>query len=271
MSTQRSIESRCVYEVAARFYDLCYGATAPIAVQDVPFYLELASHLSGPVLELGCGTGRVGIELARGGHQIVGLDLSAGMLDAYRAKLDVESQAVRERVSVVQGDMASFDLGRKFALIIVPFRAFQHLLDEQSQRECLTAVREHLADGGRFVFDAFNPSVTYIANAVQKGRAWSYDVVTPDGEGGTLMRSMYANPDPGKQMHELMLRYEQLDSNGRLVGTWIEALPLRWLYRWEAQYLLELCGLEIDEAYGAYDKSPLDGNSKELIFVCKGM
>jgi SAM-dependent methyltransferase len=265
-------ENRCVYDVAARFYDLCYGESgAPIPVRDVPFYLELASRLGGPVLELGCGTGRVGLELARAGHDVVGLDLSPAMLDIYRGKLERESADVRERVTLVEADMAGFELQREFALIIVPFRAFQHLLDATSQRACLRQVRKHLAAGGRFVFDAFNPSVPYIANAVQKGRTWTYDAIVADGEGGTLMRSMYANPSPGEQRHELALKYEQLDADGKLRDTWVESLPLRWLYRWEAEYLLELCGLRIEEAYGSYDKSPLDGNSRELIFVCSGM
>lgn len=271
MSTT-ALENRCVYDVAARFYDLCYGeAGAPIPVRDVPFFLELASRLGGPVLELGCGTGRVGIELARAGHKVVGLDLSPEMLKVYGAKLEREDQAVRERVTLLEGDMASFDLSRQFALVIVPFRGFQHLLDVQSQRACLMQVRTHLAQSGRFVFDAFNPSLPYISNAVQKGRTWAYDVVVSDGTGGTLMRAMYANPNPGEQRHELALRYEQLDASGMLVGTWVETLPLRWLYRYEAEYLLELCGLRIEEAYGSYDKTPLNGNSKELIFVCSGM
>jgi hypothetical protein len=165
--------------------------------------------------------------------------------------------------------MARFELTRQFALIIVPFRAFQHLLDTQSQRECLLQVRKHLAAAGRFVFDAFNPNIMKIAGYAEKDRTWTYDVIVPDGEGGTLMRSTYANPNPGEQRHELALRYEQLDAAGRLVETWVEALPLRWLYRYEAQYLLELCGLEIEESYGSYSKTPLDGQSKELIFVCK--
>jgi len=266
-----TLENRCVYDVAAKFYDLCYGADAPIPVRDVPFYLELASRLGGPVLELGCGTGRVGLELARAGCEVVGIDISPAMLAGYRAKLGREDAAVRSRVTLVEADMADFELGREFALIIVPFRAFQHLLDVESQRACLKQVRGHLPQDGRFVFDAFNPSLPYIAGAVQKGRTWAYDVVVADGEGGTLQRSMYANPDPGEQRHELALRYEQLDADGRLVGTWFESLPLRWLYRYEAQYLLELCGLEVEEAYGSYDKTPLDGNSRELIFVCKGM
>jgi SAM-dependent methyltransferase len=266
MST--ALENRCVYNVAAKFYDLAYGALAP---QDVPFYLELAARLGGPVLELGCGTGRVGLELARAGHTVVGLDLSEGMLAEYRRKLAAEPAAVQDRVTLVQGDMADFSLAGRFPLIIVPFRAFQHLLDEQSQRACLRAVRAHLADGGRFVYDSFNPSVPYIAAAMQKGRTWTYDTIVPDGAGGTFMRAMYANPNAGAQRHELMLRYEQLDADGQIVGTWIEGLPLRWLYRWEAQYLLELCGLQVEEAYGSYLKEPLTGDSKELIFVCKGI
>lgn len=261
-------QQECRYGVAARFYDLAYG---PLAPHDVPFYLALAQEHGGPVLELGCGTGRVGIELARAGFDVLGLDLSGTMLAAYRAKLEREPADVQRRVELVEASMADFELGRRFGLILAPFRAFQHLLTPTAQRGCLNYVRAHLADGGRYVHDAFNPSVPYIADALRLGKTWRGDVEVADPEtGGLLRREFYANPDAGAQIHDLAFRYERFDADGRLEQVWVERLPMRWQWRWEAQYLLELCGLELEAAYGDYVGTPLGDNSRNLVLVCRG-
>ena len=98
-------------------------------LQDVAFYRDAAREFGDPVLELGCGTGRITMALAERGKRITGLDLSERMLERAvkkRAELRVEA---RERVHLVQGDMTRFELGEKFRLIIIPFRPFQHLLE----------------------------------------------------------------------------------------------------------------------------------------------
>ncbi len=122
--------------------------------EDVDFWLQegLASQ---PLLELGCGTGRLTIPLASEGFDITGLDISEHMLRRARAKAreaDVE-------VTWLQGDMRAFDLDRQFAMIFCPFGTFNHLRhDEVAQ--CLASVREHLLPGGYFVLDAFSCRLT---------------------------------------------------------------------------------------------------------------
>ena len=79
---------------------------------DVAFFVEAATAAGSPVLEVGCGTGRVLIPTARAGIDIVGLDLSPHMLAVCRQRLQTESEAVRARVRLVEADMRDFDLGR---------------------------------------------------------------------------------------------------------------------------------------------------------------
>src|SRR5438552_13382517 len=103
--------------------------------EDVAFYRHAARDFGDPILELGCGTGRITMTLAEDGKRITGLDLSERMLEravTKRAALRVEA---RERVHLVQGDMARFDLGETFRLVIIPFRPFQHLLEVRQQTE----------------------------------------------------------------------------------------------------------------------------------------
>jgi ubiquinone/menaquinone biosynthesis C-methylase UbiE len=104
---------------------------------DVPFCVEEATRSGGPVLELGCGTGRILVPVARAGIEIVGLDNSESMLDVCRKRLDDEEQAVRSLVTLRQGDMRRLRLDRSSPLITMPFRSLQHMLSASEQLSCL--------------------------------------------------------------------------------------------------------------------------------------
>lgn len=255
------------YATTARFYDQVYANAAPA---DLEYYLELARDCDGGVLELGCGTGRVALPLARAGHRVTGVDCSLEMLDVFRAKLESEPAAVRERVALVEGTMEGIDLGETFGLVTMPFRALQHMLTAAQQRAALGTVARHLAPGGLYVFNAFNPSLGYIVDAMRRGRVWQQDQQWTDEASGNQYRRQHSvHYDPGDQLITVDWRYEEFDAQGRLLSTWCEPMQLRWIYRWEAEHLLRLTGYEISAAYGDYEKSPLDSAAKELIYVCK--
>src|SRR5512136_51561 len=77
---------------------------------DVDFFVEAAQLSNGPVLEVGCGTGRILIPTARAGVNIVGLDLSANMLQVCQTRLRSEPEAVQSQVRLTKADMRNFDL-----------------------------------------------------------------------------------------------------------------------------------------------------------------
>jgi 2-polyprenyl-3-methyl-5-hydroxy-6-metoxy-1,4-benzoquinol methylase len=89
------------------------------AQNDVAFYLAQAQATSGPVLEIGCGTGRVTIPLAAAGVDITGLDVSASMLEEAKRKAERQGLCI----NWIEADGRNFDLGRRFALIIMPYAA----------------------------------------------------------------------------------------------------------------------------------------------------
>ena len=126
---------------------------------DLDFYIEMGREIGDPILELGCGTGRILIPLARAGLEVVGLDLSQSMLGVCVERLAREGEAVHSRTHLIRADMRSFDLGRSFRLVTVPFRAFQHLLEIEDQLACLNRIHHHLLDGGALILDLFNPSL----------------------------------------------------------------------------------------------------------------
>ena len=114
--------------------------------QDVPFYRGLARALGGPVLELGCGTGRITAPLARAGIDVVGLDISHDMLRLARA---------RGVAKVVQADMRRFAFAPgTFALVAIPYNSLQLLLDDDAIVGCLSVAAAHLAPHGLIAFEA---------------------------------------------------------------------------------------------------------------------
>jgi len=265
---QRLIQAQSEYGVTARFYDAAYSKEQ--SARDSRFYSELAAAQDGPVLELGCGTGRILLTLARQGKRVVGLDLSEPMLEQLKRKLAREPRDIQERVTLVHGDMADFGFEERFGLILAPFRAFQHLLESARQRRCLELIAEHLRPAGLFVHNSFNPSLEYIVNGIRQAGIWlQMNEFVVEDTGQAVIRYVQLKPNPARQQHAIRWKFEVYDSAGALQETLIEDSEMRWLYRWEAEYLLELCGLEIVVAYGDFDKRPLDEQANELIYVCR--
>jgi SAM-dependent methyltransferase len=95
---------------------------------DIDFYRQLARETGGPILDVGCGTGRVRAALAADGHEVVGIDLSTPMLRIAERRRDGLPEAVARRLSYQRADMMKLDVGRDFALIATPSRVFQFAL-----------------------------------------------------------------------------------------------------------------------------------------------
>src|SRR6187401_2143597 len=139
--------------VLALNYDALYAVMRGSS-SDAAFYRELAEESGGPVLELGCGTGRVLLPIAALGIPCAGVDASPAMLAALRAKNPPPN------LELVEERMETLDIGaRRFRLVTAPFRAFLHLLDTASQLAALANIRRHLESGGAFAFDIFDPKL----------------------------------------------------------------------------------------------------------------
>lgn len=237
--------------------------------QDVAFLVEMGQATGGPVLEVGCGTGRVLIPTARTGLEIVGLDLSPHMLAVCRANLAAEPAEVQARVQLIEGDMREFDLGREFALITIPFRPFQHLTAVEDQIACLTTLRRHLKPGGRLVLDLFNPSIPYLADPARLHEFGDEpEFAMPDGR-RVRRRERIVARDYFNQVQDTELIYYVTHPDGRQERL-VHAFPMRYLFRYEAEHLLARCGFEIEALYADYNKSPYGSRYPgELIFVAR--
>ena len=252
------------YDFVAEFYD----HVVPYAErQDIQFWVDAARQSGGPVLEIGCGTGRVLVPTARAGIDIVGLDLSSRMLSICRQKLSQEPPEVQARTQLVEADMRHFDLGRQFALVTTPFRPFQHLMTVEDQLACLTSIHRHLADGGRFVLDLFNPRLERLVDDryLKEGDA-DPEFTMPDGR-KVVRQQRVVSRDLLNQVQDIELIYYVAHPDGRQERL-VHAFPMRYLFRFEAEHLLARCGFEVEDVYADFDKSPYGSKYPgELIFV----
>jgi SAM-dependent methyltransferase len=114
---------------------------------DLPLWERLAAEATGPVLELGCGVGRVSLALARRGHRVVGIDRDAAMIAELEQSAERDGLPLRTECA----DAAGFDLGETFALVLAPMQLLQ-LLPADARRSCLREVARHLRPGGLAAF-----------------------------------------------------------------------------------------------------------------------
>lgn len=236
---------------------------------DVKLFVDAALESGGPVLEVGCGTGRVLIPTARSGISITGLDLSDHMLQVCRDSLKREPKQVQDRANLVQGDMRDFSLGKKFALVTTPFRPFQHLITPQDQIKCLENIHNHLEPGGTLILDIFNPSLAGITtDNLGQEVGEEPEFTTPDGI--KVRRYNKTNHrDHLKQILDVELIYYLTHPDGHEERI-VHAFQMRYLFRYEAEHLLARCGFEVLDVFADYEKNPLGSITPgELIFIAR--
>lgn len=253
-----------LYLSTADFYDI---DNYNLWYHDLDFYLEYARHQGGAILEVACGTGRVTIPLAQAGFEVHGIDLSLPMLTIFRRKLDSLDTETARRIALEHADMADFELGRTFDLIIVPFRAFQALTTDERARSALLCMKRHLSERGLLIIDLFKPSW-------RMDRSWETDEERVDWvknipeTGETIVRTEISRRiDTVSQIiyPEIIYYVEGPAGDRRKI---VEPLALRYYYEYQMQVHLACAGLAVVDTFGSYDRRGTDAGS-ELIFVAR--
>jgi SAM-dependent methyltransferase len=236
---------------------------------DISFYIDAAAESGSPVLELGCGTGRVMIPIARSGIEIVGIDSSSHMLEVCHKRLASESKEVQNRIELVQADMRSFSLNQTFTLITTPFRSFQHLLTANDQISCIETAYRHLKEGGRLILDVFNPWLEFLTRErLDEEFGEEPPFVMTDGR-EVIRKHRNTEIDRFNQIVYAELIYYVSYPDGR-EDRLVHSFPMRYLFRYEAQHLLERGGFECEDLYADYNRSPFGTKYPgELIFVAR--
>ena len=239
--------------ILALSYDSVYGVVRDPS-GDIEFYVEQAKLTGGPILELGCGTGRILLPTANAGLSCVGLDASSEMLAVLRSKHPPEN------VKLVQGRIETFDFGEeRFRLVTAPFRVMQHLLDVESQLRALETIRRHLAPGGAFVFDVFDPRLDRTAILEEPERVG----VVFSHEGYEMRRLEAVRRNLSTQVMTIRFRLE--GGPAELQGT--TEVKMRWYYRFEIEHLLARAGFTNLTFYGGFKQRPWEAGQDTVVIA----
>ena len=246
----------------APFYDWENAQT--LGRRDVPFWRRLASIAGGPVLELGCGTGRVSLPLARAGVELVGIDRSAPMLARARgqiAKLPNRRIADSLSLRLVRGDIRAlpFD-ARSFAMVVAPYGILQSLIQPRDLAATLASVARVVAPGGTFGIDLVPdvPKWREYENRVQlRGRAGNRQL--------TLIESV--RQDPARCLTTFEQRY--VERHGDRTREHRFDLTFRTLSVPQMTRQLERAGFAVDAILGDYQGRPWDERADVWIILAR--
>jgi SAM-dependent methyltransferase len=212
---------------------------------DIPFYVLTCEGAAGPVIELGAGSGRISIELARHGHRVIALDASPAMLAQARRRAD--RHGVGELIDPVVGDLRSPPDLPQSDRVIAPFRTFMHLSGDQERLAALRSAASLLLPRGQFVFDVFEPSAA--------------DIRATQGRWIARREGISERPrwDAAERRLELEVRLP-----GRIVP-----MSLEWRSAREWRDLCSEAGLNVTAAYAGFQGAALTSQTGDQIYVCE--
>ena len=248
------------WDAYAPFYDWENAQT--VGRRDVPFWRRVASGAGGPVLELGCGTGRVSLPLARAGVNLIGIDRSAPMLDRARRRiLKSSAPQIRKSLRLVRGDIRSLPFqDETFPMVLAPYGILQSLIRPRDLTATLASVARVVAPGGTFGIDLVPdvPKWREYENRVQlRGRAGGAQL--------TLVESV--RQDPTRHLTTFEQKY--IERRGAKTREHRFDLTFRTLSVRQMTGQLERAGFCVDAVLGDYRGRAWDDRADVWIIMAK--
>ncbi|MCE7987780.1 MAG: class I SAM-dependent methyltransferase [Caldilinea sp. CFX5] len=258
-----------LFDRFARFYDADYRHYQ----DDLDLILDLADQTGDPILELGCGTGRALVPLLAAGHTVTGVDISPGLLQVAREKIQItlrpsSGQAQHEsRITLHEADLRTFDLPTKdFAFAFCTSNTLMHLATQADQLAVLRNAHRHLRPGGFLLIDLFSPDVArlHTVNGIMElGDQW-LDSAT----GAQVIKWSVRTIDWADQIQETLFIYEENLPDGAVRRT-VCPFTIRFLWRGEAELLLQAAGFTVTEVWGDFEGAPYSADSDHLILLAR--
>lgn len=249
------------YAHIAELYDLEHADFTA----DVELLVNIAQIIGDPILEVGCGSGRVIVPLAEAGFHVTGIDTSRPMLD--RAQALVEADELGDMITLAEIDMRQADQapGGPFGLVILSLNSLMHLPTPEEQRQALEAARRALDPRGQLIVDLVNPSheqIQHLLNGPHHEGSWSL----PDGS--IVDKWSHRTQSGTAQVLDTTLWYDCTRPNGTLQRT-RTAFPLRYIYASEMALMLELAGFVEPMFYGSYELDAYENDSERLLVTAE--
>jgi ubiquinone/menaquinone biosynthesis C-methylase UbiE len=244
----------------ASFFDLDYQDVNA----DLYMIQSFAARCGSPILELGCGTGRVLLPLAQAGYRVTGVDSSPAMLEIARTK--AAAGKVQGHVTLIEQDMKVLSLDQRFNLAYAVINSFAHLLSLDDQLACLYRVHDHLLPGGLVVLDLMNPDMGRLLES--NGQVSLEKVIADPERGHNLMKFYAVQADVRQQILHVTIYVDEIDGDGRVHRSLLP-YSMRYLFPGELEMLLRSAGFQIEAIYGSYDLDELTAESDRMIAVAQ--
>ncbi|MBY8985697.1 MAG: class I SAM-dependent methyltransferase [Candidatus Lokiarchaeota archaeon] len=238
-----------------RYYDAIVKSLDQF--HDLNFYLEIAKLYGGKILELGSGTGRLTIPIARAGFSISGLELEVRLIEQAKNKTKNEEL----NIPWIKGDMTNFKLEKSFDLIFIAFNTFSHLLTRVDIENCLKSVKNHLSKEGVFIIDTFNPFLRTLIKDPSEIRPYT----------------SFSDPDSVKicdvfesNSYEISTQINHLKYKFKIgINEFLRFAHCRMVFPQELDSLMHYNGFKILYKYGTHAKHPFGNDSYAQIIICQ--
>ena len=244
MTTPPSYE---YYGMIAEFWDLFRGDTS--TWEDRFFFLDVVKKYGSPVLDVGCGTGRILLDFMKLGFDIEGVDNSPEMLRLLRQK----AEHLNLHPTVYQQEMTELSLPRKYQTILVPSSSFQLLLEENLPPVAIKRFYEHLLPGGVLAM----PFMTLWKPDNPLESEWTREATRPE-DGATVRRWQYSRFDPKTNLEHTIDRYEIVKEGKVIASEEHHQSPATRSYtQQQAIRLYEEAGLEDIQVFHEFTFDPV--------------
>lgn len=231
--------------------------------KELSFWTDHTRRARGPVLELGCGTGRVLIPLLRNNIRITGIDTSKDMLSQCRRKC----KKINLKPQLFKQSMQEFNLGRKFNLIIIPDGTIALIVTKEDIKTVFTNIKKHLQPGGKLIFDMETP---YKAkNLEQKNGIWTGSWIQ-NGKNNVFDERLIIHYDPNTHIRKSLLVIEKY-VDGVLVGSEANQGIMRFHERMEIVKLLRIVGFENIHVFEWISNKPAMTTAGFITLICRKM
>ena len=248
------------YDADARYYDLLHEGYE----DDVALWQSFAGRTDRPVLEVGCGTGRVAVPLALAGADVVGIDPSPAMLALARRRAFAAGVKVDWREAALPSAQLE---GERYGLVLIANDTFLYARDGTEQLAWLRACANARHFNATLVVDLPGPAL-WLDPATDSQPL----VVASErlDDGSWLQITHVRQDDLATQVRRLVATYETTAPDGTLLRTHSEH-HLRYVYRFEVQYLLQAAALQVLDVYGDFELGPLTNASERMIVTARRM
>jgi SAM-dependent methyltransferase len=259
---ESSIEKFIMYDQLAQFYDKIHEGLG----EEIDFYTREAEAIQQPILELGCGTGRILIPLAEQGKTITGVDNSAAMLAKTSEKLADFDDQIRNRVTLVSANMASFELSNRYGLVIVSRNSLFHL-NKEKRRSCLRQISEHLLQGGKLIIDVDNPIL--MSDPIDSNLMILERKMIDDESGDLILQTTSSRVDAELQKRHYTWIFDSSPTRGGPVNRTVITSVFHYVFSHQLELELTGAGLKLVSIYGDYEFNDYREDSSNLIMMAE--